>query len=125
TKYRNSVRTADAAEAAAWVSYCNDASNAERKGHGIAAPLGVRHWQIGNETSYDRNGFDVETAGRKTVGFAEAMRIADPAIQIIGWGDSGWAAHDGMSFRDSRTGPRGRHGLVGRRRVVRAHPEHA
>ena len=91
-KYRNSVRTADAAEAAAWVSYCNDASNAERKGHGIDAPLGVRHWQIGNETSYDRNGFDVETAGRKTVEFAKAMRTADPAIQIIGWGDSGWAA---------------------------------
>lgn len=74
------------------VSYCNDASNAERKGHGIDAPLGVRHWQIGNEASYDRNGFDVETAGRKTVEFAKAMRTADPAIQSIGWGDSGWAA---------------------------------
>jgi len=91
TKYRNSVRTADAKEAAAWVSYCNDPANAERAGHGIAAPLGVRHWQIGNETSYDRSGFDLETAGRKTVEFAKAMRAADPAIQIIGWGDSGWA----------------------------------
>ena len=60
--------------------------------HGIAAPLGVRHWQIGNETSYDRNGFDLETAARKTVEFAKAMRAADPAIQMIGWGDSGWAA---------------------------------
>ncbi len=86
------MRTADANEAADWVSYCNDASNSERRGHGIAAPLGVRHWQIGNETSYDRNGFDVETAARKTVEFAKAMRAADPAIQIIGWGDSGWAA---------------------------------
>ena len=92
TKYRNSVRMADAAEAAAWVSYCNDPSNAERRRHGIAAPLGVRHWQIGNETSYDRNGFDLETAGRKTVEFAKAMRAADPAIQLIGWGDSGWAS---------------------------------
>ena len=92
TRYRDSVRTADASEAAAWVSYCNEASNAERREHGIGAPLGVRHWQIGNETSYDRNGFDVETAGRKTVEFAKAMRTADPAIQIIGWGDSGWAA---------------------------------
>ena len=51
----------------------------------------MRHWQIGNETSYDRNGFDVETAARKTVEFAKAMRAADPAIQIIAWGDSGWA----------------------------------
>ena len=57
-----------------------------------AAPLGVRHWQIGNETSYDRNGFDLETAARKTVEFAKAMRAADPAIQLIAWGDSGWAA---------------------------------
>ena len=54
---------------------------AERRAHGIAAPLGVRHWQIGNETSYDRNGFDLETAARKTVEFAKAMRAADPAIQ--------------------------------------------
>src|SRR4029453_4469350 len=36
TKYKRSVRTADATEAAAWVSYCNDPSNAERRGHGIA-----------------------------------------------------------------------------------------
>jgi len=74
---RGQVRTADAGEAAAWVAY--------------AAPLGVRHWQIGNETSYDRNGFDLETAARKTVEFAKAMRAADGAIQLIAWGDSGWA----------------------------------
>jgi alpha-N-arabinofuranosidase len=91
-KYRSSVRTAGAKEAAAWVSYCNDPSHAERRGHGIAAPLGVRHWQIGNETSYDKAGFDLETAARKTVEFAKAMRAADPSIELIGWGDSGWAA---------------------------------
>ena len=55
-------------------------------------PLGVKYWQIGNETSYDRNGFDLETAAKKTVEFAKAMRQADPAIQLIAWGDSGWAA---------------------------------
>jgi alpha-N-arabinofuranosidase len=90
-KFKSSVRTADAKEAAAWVAYCNDPGNAERKAHGIAAPLGVRHWQIGNETSYDRNGFNLETAATKTVEFAKAMRAADPAIQLIAWGDSGWA----------------------------------
>jgi alpha-L-arabinofuranosidase len=89
---RGRVRTADAKEAAAWVAYCNGRDNAERKAHGNQAPLSVRHWQIGNETSYDRNGFDVETAARKTVEFATAMRAADPAIQLIAWGDSGWAA---------------------------------
>jgi alpha-L-arabinofuranosidase len=89
---KGSVRTADASEAAEWVAYCNDPGNPDRKAHGNPAPFGVRHWQIGNETSYDRNGFDLETAARKTVEFARAMRTADPAIQLIAWGDSGWAA---------------------------------
>jgi len=75
---RGQVRTADAKEASEWVAY--------------AAPKGVRHWQIGNETSYDRNGFGLETAARKTVEFAKAMRAAAPSIQLIAWGDSGWAA---------------------------------
>ena len=91
-KVKDSVRTADAREAAEWVAYCNASANAERQAHGSAAPLGVRHWQIGNETSYDKNGFDLETAARKTVEFAKSMRAADPAIQLIAWGDSGWAA---------------------------------
>ncbi len=91
TKAKDSVRTADAKEAAAWVAYCNDPRNAERQAHGSAAPLGVRYWQLGNETSYDKNGFDVETAGRKTVEFAKAMRGADPNIRLIAWGDSDWA----------------------------------
>ena len=89
---KGSVRTADAREAAEWVAYCNNPTNAERKAHGSAAPLDVRHWQIGNETSYDKNGFDRDTAARKTVDFARTMRAADPAIQLIAWGDSGWAA---------------------------------
>jgi len=92
TNIRGQVRTADATEAAAWVAYCNAPDNRERKAHGQATPLAVRHWQIGNETSYDKNGFDLETAARKTVEFAKSMRAADPAIQLIAWGDSGWAA---------------------------------
>ncbi|HKQ92687.1 MAG TPA: alpha-L-arabinofuranosidase [Blastocatellia bacterium] len=89
---KGSVRTADAREAADWVRYCNDPANAERRAHGRAAPYAVKYWQIGNETSYDRNGFDLETAARKTVEFAAAMRKADPSVQLIVWGDSGWAA---------------------------------
>jgi alpha-L-arabinofuranosidase len=85
------VRTADAREAAAWVAYCNHPESREREEHGHAAPLGVRHWQIGNETSYDKNGFDLQTAVRKTVEFAKAMRASDPGIELIAWGDSGWA----------------------------------
>jgi alpha-N-arabinofuranosidase len=90
---KGSVRTADAREAAEWVAYCNDPANVERRSHGFEQPLGIKYWQIGNETSYDRNGFTFETAAKKTVEFAKAMRQADPAIHLIAWGDSGWAAH--------------------------------
>jgi alpha-N-arabinofuranosidase len=86
------ARTADAKEAAEWVAYCNDPKNPERIAHGSAAPLGIRYWQIGNETSYDKNGFDLETAARKTVEFARAMRAVDSDVQLVAWGDSGWAA---------------------------------
>jgi hypothetical protein len=86
------VRTADAREAADWVAYCNAPDHAERRAHGAEKPLGVKYWQIGNETSYDRNGFNLETAAKKTVEFAKAMRQADPSIQLVAWGDSGWAA---------------------------------
>jgi alpha-L-arabinofuranosidase len=88
---KGSVRTADAREAADWVRYCNDPANPERRAHGQSAPHAVEYWQIGNETSYDKQGFDLETAARKTAEFARAMRGADPTIQVIAWGDSGWA----------------------------------
>ena len=88
---RGDRRSGDAEEAGAWVDYCNNPANRLRREHGVESPYGVRLWQIGNETSYDPNGFDVETAARKTVEFARSMRKADPTIQLIGWADSGWA----------------------------------
>lgn len=84
------VRSGDAQEAAAWVSYCNHPDDRLRREHGIQEPRRVPVWQIGNETSYDPNGFNLETAGRLTIEFAKAMKGVDPAIQLIGWGDSGW-----------------------------------
>lgn len=92
---KGSVRKGDAREAADWVRYCNDPQSAERRAHGQNDPLRVNYWQIGNETSYDRNGFNLETSAQKTVEFAKAMRAVDPNIKLIGWGDSGWA--DGMA----------------------------
>lgn len=83
-------RLGDSTEAAEWVDYCNNPSNALRRQHGAPEPYGVKLWQIGNETSYDSDGFDVESAAKKTLQFAKAMRKADPQIAIIGWGDSGW-----------------------------------
>ncbi len=85
------LRSAGPKEAAQWVDYCNNPSNAARKKNGARKPLSVRLWQVGNETSYDPNGYDCETAARRTLAFARAMRKADPDIHLIGWGDSGWA----------------------------------
>jgi alpha-L-arabinofuranosidase len=82
-------RMGDAAEAAAWVRYCNNPNDEARISHGHPDPLTIRMWQLGNETSYGAE-WDVETCGRKTIEFAEAMRREDPSIELIGWGDSGW-----------------------------------
>lgn len=84
-------RFADAAEAAQWVRYCNDPKDELRISHGHPQPHPIKMWQLGNETSYDRNGYDCQSAAAKTIEFAKAMRAADPDVALIGWGDSGWA----------------------------------
>jgi hypothetical protein len=89
---REGNRTGDAREAADWVSYANDPNNAERNANGLSAPLGVKLWQLGNETSYGGKAtFSKEQAIRATIDFARAMRERDPSLRLIGWGDSGWA----------------------------------
>lgn len=88
---RGGVRSAGPREAAEWVDYCNNPSNRERKRNGASEPFNLKLWQLGNETSYDPNGFDCETAARRTVAFAKAMRRVDPDLKLIGWGDSDWA----------------------------------
>jgi len=88
---KGDIRSAGPEEAAAWVDYCNNPSNRMRIGHGVKNPFNVKIWQIGNETSYDPEGFTNETAARRTLDFARAMRASDPTIKLIGWGDSGWA----------------------------------
>ena len=85
------VRSAGPKEAAAWIDYCNNPRNPTRKANGAPKPFDVRLWQIGNETSYDKRGFDCEASAKRTLTFARAMRKADPTIELIGWGDSGWA----------------------------------
>ena len=85
------IRSAGSEEAAEWVDYCNNPESPARLADGLREPCRIPLWQIGNETSYDPNGFDCETAAVKTLHFAKAMRKADPTIKLIGWGDSGWA----------------------------------
>lgn len=80
-------RRGDAKEAADWVSYANDPDNKDRKRHGVDQPYNIKLWQIGNETSYLSNGFDLDQAISHTIEFAKAMRKRDPSIKLIGWGD--------------------------------------
>lgn len=82
------LRTAGPAEAAAWVDYCNNPRSRLRIAHGRRESLNVRMWQIGNETSYSKAGYDCETTARRTLAFARAMKRADPTITLIGWGDN-------------------------------------
>lgn len=89
---KGGARSAGPEEAAEWVDYCNNPDNRLRREHGKREPYNVHLWQIGNETSYDPNGYDLETAARRTLAFAKAMHKADPSIALIGWGDDGWAA---------------------------------
>lgn len=88
---KGDIRSGDATEAAEWVDYCNNPKNALRLEHGITDPLRVNIWQIGNETSYSNRRFDRDTAVRKTVEFANAMRKSDPTIKLIAWGEGGFA----------------------------------
>ena len=84
-----SVRVAGPDEAAEWVDYCNNPENALRRSHGLAEPCRIGHWQIGNETSYDKEGFEIEAAATRTAQFAKAIRRVDPTVKLIGWGDCG------------------------------------
>src|SRR5215831_6574721 len=82
-------RTAGSQEAADWVSYANDPDNRERRANGSAAPLRLKLWQIGNETSYGAATFSKDEAIARTVEFSRAMKQRDPSIALIGWGDRG------------------------------------
>jgi alpha-L-arabinofuranosidase len=89
---REGNRTGDAQEAADWVSYANEPGHRERKAHGHADPFNIKLWQLGNETSYGSACFKKDEAISATIEFARKMRERDKSIELIGWGDSGWAA---------------------------------
>jgi hypothetical protein len=82
-------RTADAQEAADWVSYTNDPDHRERRANGAVAPFNLKIWQIGNETSYGNATFSRDEAIAHTIEFGRAMKQRDPSIALIGWGDRG------------------------------------
>jgi alpha-N-arabinofuranosidase len=87
-------RTADAREAADWVSYANDPDHRERKAHGSPEPFNLKIWQLGNETSYGNVTFTREQSIAATIEFAKAMKQRDPSLRLIGWGDRGRGTQD-------------------------------
>ena len=85
--------TGDAAEAAAWVAYCNQPDNAARRADGLSQPLPVKLWEIGNELYLSGNPSDKtiitvapEVYANRFLEFAHAMRAVDPSIKLLAIG---------------------------------------
>jgi len=60
-----------------WRKDCNNPSNKLRKQNGHPEPHPIKLWQIGNETSYSSERFDVDTTAQKTAVFSKAMKGVD------------------------------------------------
>jgi len=82
-------RFGTAEEAAEWIDYCNNPENKLRISHGDIEPFKVKYWQIGNETSYDKRGYNSDKGVEVTKKFAEKMLEADNTVKLIAWGDEG------------------------------------
>ncbi len=89
-------------EAAAWVEYCNGGPETRwgrvRAERGHAEPYGVKYWYVGNEIwgislVKDR---DPRACAVRSRHFAEAMKKADPGLELIGCAP----AHDPAVFKD-------------------------
>src|SRR5829696_5362023 len=91
-------RGASAADAAAWVEYCNGPANSKwgslRVKNGHPEPYNVRLWEIGNEIwgNWVRGHSNAETYARNFNRYAAARKAVDPSIKLIAVGDNdmGW-----------------------------------
>ena len=87
-------RGATAEEAAAWVEYCNGPATSKygamRAANGHPEPYNVKLWELGNEIWGDwvRGHTGADTYARNALRYAQAMRAADPAIELIATGDN-------------------------------------
>lgn len=93
-------RLGTADEAAEWIDYCNNPDNKLRISHGNKEPFGINYWQIGNETNYDKNGFNLAQTIERTLRFAEKMHNADEKVKLICWGDGDWETEMCKSIPD-------------------------
>lgn len=85
--------TGTAAEAAAWVAYCNQPGNSQRAADGLPNPANVKLWEVGNELYLPGNPTDQaiitvtpEVYAARFLSFAAAMRQVDPTIKVMAIG---------------------------------------
>lgn len=94
--------TGSAQQAAAWVSYANDADNKERIRDGFKEPIGVKLWEVGNELYLPGNPQEKKISvspklyAKRYLKFSSAMRAVDPDIELMA-----------LATADSHNGPRG------------------
>jgi alpha-L-arabinofuranosidase len=87
-------RGATAAEAAAWVEYCNGPATSKygamRAANGHPTPFGVKFWEVGNEIwgNWVRGHSDAETYARNYNRYAQVMRAVDSSIKLIAVGNN-------------------------------------
>ena len=80
------------AEAAAWIEYCNGATNTpmgtRRAAHGHPEPYGVKYWEVGNELwgRWQHNWTTAAGYVDRYHAFAKAMLAADPTIHLMACG---------------------------------------
>ncbi|MCR2805175.1 alpha-L-arabinofuranosidase C-terminal domain-containing protein [Paenibacillus soyae] len=79
-------------EAAQWIEYCNGGADtpmgALRAANGYPEPYNVRYWEIGNEVwgQWQVGTCTAEEFAKRTLGFAAAMKAADPSIVLLACG---------------------------------------
>ena len=81
--------TGTAQEAAKWVEYFNAPANARRQADGLADPIKVHYWEVGNELYLPGNPGVIKVAVNPQVyaarfkEYAHAMKAIDPTIALI------------------------------------------
>jgi alpha-L-arabinofuranosidase len=91
--------TGTAQEAADWVAYANKPNQPERLKDGIAAPMNIKLWEIGNELYLPGNPGEPKITvtpteyAKRYVAFSRAMKAVDPTITTVAIGVA--IAHQG------------------------------
>jgi alpha-N-arabinofuranosidase len=92
--------TGTLAEALDWVEYCNSTRATDwadrRRRNGHPEPYGVNLWGLGNEMygDWQVGALSAEEYVREATRWARALKMLDPAIQLVSCGKTGWNEWD-------------------------------